>query len=224
MIGIVVVMHKSHLRPNGFELINRFIESLYEFLKERFYLYLFDNASSEKYTIPNYDNIKYTYIENQYIRGLQPINDGINQAIKDNCDIVIITHDDVIINNTINNFIDVIKRHKLRDISLYGSLSNGVLPRNIYQLADKSSFGMKEITGEPNGSGWLSGFFIAFTKEFYHKFKLRNGNLCNVNIKWEGGEINLHNRIKRQGGRIFVIKNCWIYHEQIRGWKEIRDR
>jgi len=63
MIGFVVPMHKSNLRPNGFEFIDTFIRTLYKFCKKEFILYLFDNASVEKYNVPNYPNIEYTYIE-----------------------------------------------------------------------------------------------------------------------------------------------------------------
>ena len=37
----------------GFELINKFLETLYKFCKRDFILYLFDNQSDEKFNLPN---------------------------------------------------------------------------------------------------------------------------------------------------------------------------
>ena len=216
-VGFVVVMHKSELRPNGFNFISGYIRTLYKYCKEDFILYLFDNQSDEKYNVPNHKNIRYEYIEDQFKRGLVgPANDGVNRAIEDGCDIVIFSNDDILFNETINDFIKIIENHKHKDVGLYGPLSNGVFELT-HQYALEHSSGIIEITKEYSHKGIIRGFFISFTKEFYEKFRLPNGNLFRIGGKWRRGEIFISNQIIPFGGRIFVIKDCWIFHHKTKG-------
>ena len=39
------------------------------------------------------------------------------------------------------------------------------------------------------------------------------------NYPWVGNEEEFQHRIWQEGGRSFVIGNCWVFHEKIRGWK-----
>jgi len=215
-------MHKCNsCSRNTFDTINNFIKSLYEFCKKDFILYLFDNASDEKYAVPNYPNIKYKYVEDQLARGLAgPYNDGIRTAIKDNCDLIILINDDVILNETINIFIDKIESHPFKNIGLYGPLSNG-LHNKSRQLASKVGSGIKEITNEPDLFANVNGFLMAFTPTFYHNFKLPNGDFCDMRKKWSGGEEILQTRARNNGGRMFIIKDCWIYHRRYSEWNKI---
>jgi len=228
MIGFVCIMHKcKDCARNTFYTINNFIKSLYRFCKSDFILYLFDNASDEKYKIPRYNyhpflqtrHIKYSYIENQMLRGLAgPYNDGIKMAILDNCDLIILINDDIILNDTINIFINTVLNHPHKDIGLYGPLTNGVIKRSP-QLAKKAGKGIREITGNKNLN--INGFLMAFTPEFYHKFKLPNGDFCDMKWKWSGGEEILQKRVRAYGGRMFIIKDCWIHHKRHSDWNKI---
>ena len=217
-IGFVCLMHKcKDCSRNSFNTINNLIRTLYMFCKKEFILYLFDNASDEKYNLP-YSNIKYTYIEDQTIRGLAgPYNDGIKMAVEDNCDLIILINDDVVLNNSINNFIDIIMNHEFKDIGLYGPLSNG-LHINSHQLADKAGKGIREITHEYDQFSDINGFIMAFSPEFYHLVKLPNGDFCDMRKIWGGGEEIMQDRARERGARMFIIKNCWFYHQRISGW------
>jgi len=222
-IGFVNVMHKSKLRPNGFKYISEFIESLYKHCNKDFMLYLYDNESDEQYNVTDYPNLKYTYIEDQSIGGLAyPINCGVKEAVKDGCDIIVLTNDDVVLNDTINVFFDIIDKHEYKDVSLYGPLTNGVLPMNYFQKADGPGKGVDEITKiNTPCKELLNGFLYAFTKELYEKVKYLNGELANPSLKWGGGELDLHDRVKAIGGKVFVIKDCWVLHHKIRGWLKV---
>jgi GT2 family glycosyltransferase len=202
-----------------FDTINNFINSLYEFCKRDFILYLFDNASDRAFAVPNYENIIYTYIEDQMITGLAgPYNDGIKMAVDDNCDLIILINDDVILNDTINLFIDIIINHPHKDVGLYGPLSNGVISRSP-QLSEKAGKGIREITN--NNALNINGFLMAFTPQFYNKFKFPNGDFADIRKKWGGGEEILQKRARKGGGRMFIIKDCWVYHKRISDWNKI---
>lgn len=216
-------MHKcNNCQRNTFDIINNFIDSLYNNCKRDFNLYLFDNGSDEVYNVPNYPNLEYEYIKDQYEFGLaKPLNDGVKKAIRDKCDIIILVNDDLTINSSINKFIDIIRKHEFNDVGIYGALTNGVL-RNSHQRANKVGKGIKEITNEERSFGVLNGFLMAFTSKVYEKFKYKDNNLFSMNIKWGGGEIAFHNRIKPLGGRMFIIKDCWIYHIKLRDWMRMK--
>ena len=218
-IGFVCLMHKcANCSRNSFIIINSFIKTLYTSCKNDFILYLFDNGSDELYEVPTYPNIKYTRIEDQTIRGLAgPYNDGIKMAVEDNCDLIILINDDVILNNSINNFIDIVLNHEVKDIGLYGPLSNG-LHVNSHQLAEKAGIGIREITHEHYQFADINGFIMAFTPEFYHLVKLENGNFCDMRYKWGGGEEIMQDRARGRGARMFIIKDCWFYHKRISEW------
>jgi len=222
MIGFVCIMHKcKECERNSFKTIDKLIGSLYTHCKKDFILYLFDNASDQKYNVPNYVRIKYNYIKDQFKRGLAgPYNDGIRMAINDGCDLIILINDDVVLNDTINLFIDKIKNHKFNKIGLYGPLSNG-LHRNSHQLANKKGKGIREITKEKGQFRNINGFLMAFTPEFYHNFKLSNGDFCDMRKIWSGGEEILQDRARKNGGRMFIIKDCWVHHTRISGWSRI---
>ncbi|KKM89322.1 hypothetical protein LCGC14_1249770, partial [marine sediment metagenome] len=52
-VGFVCLMHKcKDCSRNSFNTINNLIRTLYMFCKKEFILYLFDNASDEKYNLP----------------------------------------------------------------------------------------------------------------------------------------------------------------------------
>lgn len=223
MIGFVCVMHKcKNCSRNSFNTINRFVKSLYKHCREDFTLYLYDNESDEKFNLPKYNNIKYTYVEDQSIKGLYVLNDGIEEAIKDNCEIILLVNDDLVFNKTINNFVDIIRNHEDKDISLFGPLTNGV--RSVSkQLAYCSSSGIEEITNLKRPYSILNGFCLAFTKKFYYNFRSENGNICESPDKWSGGEIRLWRRIKENKGKIFIVKDCWIFHKKMKGWKSFME-
>ena len=219
MIGFVCIMHScKDCSRNTFDTINNFIKSLYKYCHRDFILYLFDNASDKKYKIPNYKNIRYKYIEDQTIRGLAgPYNDGIRMSVEDGCDLIILVNDDAILNESINKFINIVENHPSKNVGLYGPLTNGVIKRSP-QLANKPGNGIIEITTNFNQN--LNGFLLAFTPEFYHKFKLQNGDLADMRKKWSGGEEIIQRRARANGGRMFIIKDCWVYHRRYSEWNK----
>jgi len=150
-------------------------------------------------------------------------NDGIREAIKDNCDVIIAVNDDVVFNKSINTFIDTIRKHTDKDIGLYGPLTNGIIGHT-HQRSYKKHRGIRDITEEARPYGILNGFLLAFTKEFYEKIKYDNGDLWDVSNHWNGGGFRLQKRVKSLGGKLFIVKNTWIYHHKIRGWKPLLKR
>ena len=220
-VGIVVTTHYSdEYRPNGDELIKNYCKSAV-CLTYPFKLYVFDNASTKPLSgIEDYEYVQLNYVEDQTIRGLSGTwNDGVIQAINDGCDIIILSNDDIELNETVNRFIDHIYNHEFNEKSIYGPVSKGILGGVQYQTTPVNS--IIELTN--NNNNMVNGFFMGFTKEFYHNFKMENGNLIDEdNYPWGGNEEEFQKRIWLDGGRSFVIGNCWIEHKKIRGWMKLQ--
>lgn len=215
-VGLVSVTHYSEvLRPKGLKLITNFINSLKYLTDYDYECIVIDNASSYPIVL---DGVTVLRIEDQSIYGLTGAWEiGLSKAINSNCDIVIINNDDLEYNSTINDFITSIINHPYNHISVYGPISNGI--KSGVQLNSKPIGKTIELTN--NTSNMINGFMFGFTKNFYHTFKKSDGCLFNKEqYPWGGNEEEFQKRIWSLGGKSFVLGNCWINHEKLKGWQQ----
>jgi len=216
-VGFVCTTHQSTKhRANGFDLFNDYLGSLYTCCKRSFNLYAFDNASEDKFEIENLpENFRITRVDNQYKGGLTYTwNEGVKQAIADGCDLVIVTSDDQIIDETINSFIDEIRKHKLNSNAVFGPLSNNA--NNVNQTSLVPNNTIFEVTDIP-----LNGFCLAMTKETIESnYYDNNGNVFSTAMedKWGHQDQELQSRIKHS----VVIGTCYLHHIKQGGWRDIR--
>ena len=128
-VGFVCVYHYSNkIRPQGFDCLIKFIESLNKNCSYDFTIYIIDNQSEKVPNIVNtIDNIIYTRIDDQYISGLTGAwNLGIKQSYENKDDLIFALNDDLSFNHTINNFIKDILEHSENTDSIYGPTTNGI--------------------------------------------------------------------------------------------------
>ena len=218
-VGIVVTTHYSdEYRPIGADLIQNYCQST-SYIDYPFTLYIFDNASIKPLPKLDYDYVKIKKVKDQTIRGLSGTwNDGTMQAINDDCNIIILSNDDVELNETINNFIEEISNHKYNENSIYGPVSNGLLGGA--QLHNAPTNTIQELTG--NKSNMLNGFFFGFTNKFYYNYKMENNYLFNEwKCPWGGNEEEFQKRIWSSNGKSFILGSCFISHQKIRGWVKL---
>lgn len=220
-IGISVAMHWSdELRPNGDIFIKKLVNSINEFISYDKTIYIIDNGSQYSSDIYKYLNVKYIKIDDQKIGGItRAWNLGIYSAIKDNCDIVINTNDDIIFNNTINNFIDYIINDSESINVIYSPLTNGVLVNS--QLSNGPKKGV-QLTKN------IGGFMFGFTKEHYYKYKFNDFFYFNKNNKYNGGDgiwggqEGQFTENCEKGAMCKIVNFCWINHNKQRGWKKAK--
>jgi|9_EtaG_2_1085328.scaffolds.fasta_scaffold03635_3 hypothetical protein len=221
--------HSEEIRPAGKEVTQPSVVSFYDHCKYNFDTYVIDNESIPKTSFSEIvdtstENLHYTYVEDQYKKGLTGAWDlGVRQAVEDGCDIILLSGDDIVFDNTINKLIEHIENDKDSDNSVYGPLASGIT--NKIQLADKPNDEIKQIVGHK----WLQhlgGHLYAFTKEFYHKWKQPNGELFIINQphnggdgKWGGNEGNVMYWAE-QGAKCFIVGTCHVHHqiETRRSW------
>lgn len=225
-IGYTFTFHHSdEIRPNGKKVLKDNITSAYSSFNPNinFKTYIIDNQSiphtsfSDIVDISLYKNMKYTYVENQFEKGITGAwSMGISQAIEDGCDIIILTTDDVILNKTINNLIDYIKSDNLSNNSIYGPVANGIsIP---WQLSEGPINQIIEMQN-PGLHYHLGGHMYAFTKEFYHKWKSESGELFIANQPYNGGDGKWGGNEgcviywTEQGARSVIVGTCWVQHQ-----------
>ena len=217
-IGFVCTIHQSDAhRPNGFELFNNFVESLYQSCEYPFMLYVFDNGSTDE--IENdVDNMKIIRVDDQYARGVTGTwNDGIKLGLADGCDVMIITEDDEIIDNSINNLISVVLSHPLNDNAMYGPVSNA--PNNGHQSASEPTGKIFEIDGTPTKE--LNGFCMAMTRKTIEANYYDTDNFFSTDFEnaWGGQDVEVQSRV----GHSIVVGTCYVHHIKQGGWRKIRD-
>ena len=219
-IAFVCALHESKAhRPNGFELFNNYLVSIYTSCKYPFKLFAFDNQSDHKFEVENQpDNLLITRVDDQYTGGCTYTwNEGIKMAIKENYDAVIITSDDQIYDESVNDFIDTILTHEHKDDAIFGPLSNN--PNNDYQKAIQPNGKVWEISGKPTDE--LNGFCLAMTKEsIQNNYFDLDGNFFNPGQEyiWGKQDVEVQSRV----GHSIVAGTCYVYHKKQGGWREIR--
>jgi len=242
-VGLVITNHSSEkIRPYGRDLLINAYQSFVKNCKYEHHIIVIDNQSDHKLfendLLKKQPNVHYTYINDQWKRGLTGAwNDGIKQAFDLDCDIILNSNDDLIFNETINNFIKEIDSHSQKNIAIFGPVTNGVNGSFVsVQYAERPNPALsRELLGD-GWAGFVSGFFFGFTKNFYQKFKYPDGDLfaefdkfdkayihkyagdCG---KWGGQEMEIL-RFKENGGKVFVVGECWIDHIKKRDWSKAR--
>ena len=214
-VGFVCATHQSvKHRPNGFDLFNNYIQSLYTNCEYPFKLFAFDNASDDIFKIEKCpDNLSIIRIKDQYIGGITYTwNEGVKQAMLEDYNVIIVINDDVILDKTINNFIDAIATHELRDNAIYGPISNNAnCPP---QEGNKPHGNIFEVDV-------INGFCLGMTREtILSNYYDINNNLFSTahEEKWGHQEVELQQRILHS----VVVGTCYVHHIKQGGWRDIR--
>ena len=239
-IGYTVTFHYSGNRPAIKQITKDSISTFYKYCNYNFDSYLIDNQSDPKDSFHDIidittENMHYTYIEDQFKKGLTGAwNLSIKQAIDDGCDLIMLAGDDIIFDDTINNLIEYAINDKLNDNSIYAPVAANIA-HPPHQLANEPIGTIYQVTGFPWGSH-LSPAVLVFTKEFYHSHCSENGDLFQVDNKYNGGdgkwggqEGNLMEWAE-QGTKCIVVGTSWVRHMSIStqngfgSWRDARNK
>lgn len=213
-IGFTAPMHWSdEFRPRGDEFIKKMTNSINDYVKYNFVNYIIDNGSQYSSNINQYKNVHYTKIQDQSIGGItHAYNVGIYTAYKDNCDIIVVTSDDVFMNDSINKFIEYISNDSENLDCIYGPLTKGSLGGP--QLSSEAKSGVITVP-------LINGFTFAFTRSHYEKYRSTNSTYFNeLEIgKWAGQESQFEKNVLK-GCKCKILNFCWLEHDKQRGWKK----
>lgn len=228
-IGFVVVIHQSEMRPLGYHMADRYLETLRESMKRYNDIYtvvIIDNGSPQTYDFSKFKDmdIIYHHIKNQYENGITGAwNRGIYDLYVNGLDVIFVTNDDIEFNDSILKLINHIKNDPEADITVYGPVSNAGGGNQSSIIAKPH---MTRYLDGKTGNTVLNGFFFGFTKKFYERFKHSEQELFNRYGKWNGGDGKWGGQEGEfltwveNGAKLKVFGETWIYHKKIRGWKQ----
>jgi len=229
-IAFIVTVHWSdEIRPNGQDLLLRYLSSIYEHCNYDFHIFIVDNESQYELSIPDDDKCTHIRIDNQYEKGLTGAwNRGLFEAFNQGYDILINCNDDLWFNNTINNMIECMISHNDSENIIFCPLTNGVLGGNSSQYATEPRTGL----GHLSCTAWNlspNGFMFGMTKKHYDKYKFKKAEYFNEHHsynegdgKWGGQEGQwIENQPKGNYG--IIVNECFVHHDKIRAWKTPRN-
>ena len=209
---IVTVHNSKQFRPNGHKLLDIYLTSLYSHLKIPFDVFILENASDTKYDFPK--NAHYRYFPDQNGGMTRCWNEGVKMAIENGNDILCVTNEDLIFNETINNFFSVIETHSEKNISVYGPICD-----NPTTFPPQQGTTVKSTIHEITWNQYpIHGWFNAFTSEYYFKYSV-NGDIFDRTRKWRGQE-QYQKENWKNGAKSFIVKSCLIHHEHIGSWRK----
>ena len=241
VIFSVTYHYSKNLRPNGANFLSEYLKTLSDSAKFNFGVVIVDNQSEINLSdwskkIPCVSD--YIRVEDQSLTGLTGAwNVGIKRA-SELGDIIINTNEDLVFNESINTFVDEIVSDSERSRTIYGPLSNGVgelahphqfsnSARDEIPILLEGKCTNDERAGKGGFSEILNGFFLGFTKEFYHTFKTGDDLFPIVHKnnrgdgKW-GGQEGLMIEWGESGSLCKIIPKCWIDHAKIRSYRRAR--
>jgi hypothetical protein len=225
-LGYAVTFHFSAHRSDDLkDLASKSIQSFYDNCKYNFLAYISDNQSIPKESFKDVlnilpDNMKYTYIDDQYEKGLTGAwNLGIKHAIAAGCDYVILAGEDIIFDETINNLIEYAIMDEHSDNTVYVPVAYGIRHPD-HQIASGPTGKIYQVHCRGWGSH-VSPAVIIFSKEFFISHCDEQNDLFSKNNKYNGGDGKWGGQEgsfmewAENGTRFTVVGTSWIQHKSI---------
>lgn len=223
-VGIVVTTHGN----NGIY-IKQTLYSLFKFCPSNTFIILFINESEDPITLNIKDyfknnNLEVIYIKNQMLNGglTATWNQGIDICFERNCEIIILSNDDIFVDNSIKFILEEV--NKCNDtLQYFGPVTNNPGPNNKCQYAIDSKNIPSKIL-EMNNKIWnLNGFFLVFPKHVLLANKFNNSKYFDPKFKFAGNEVEWHNRFLEKGGVPILVSKTFVYHYKLSIWKKKLD-
>lgn len=217
MIGFVLLCHVGKLRTDGDKLMHRCVDSLQKSLKNDHRIVIIDNGSESPMTIPSGCHL--VRIEDQMVGGFShAFNVGIEKALSLGCHIINLVNDDVVFNNSISNYLEVVDSHPHKNQSIFGPTTKGAT--NKKQRREKIVDNPKVIETKA-----INGFFMTFTDVFCDKFHLgeKRSDMFLPEPKFAGVEhAAFQDQLVKRGVKILVVEHGWFQHDGRHGWRSLK--
>ena len=221
---VITYYHDENHRPTGRRMLERLVRSIRNSITSDYKIFVIENSSTLDFESVDgvSDDVIYYKITDQKIGGLTYAwNVGVNYAFDYGCDVICNLNDDLVVDNGINSFVDVIRNSDCKPDGLYGPVSNehGV-PGCTPQIRNDRGSDVIEVTNYVwgNHSGFpLNGFFLGFHSDFIKKYRDRHWLFSTREYEMWGGQeeyMFYHNTPK--GMRSFVVESCFIKHDKLR--------
>ena len=207
------------------------LQSFERELPENYFIVLFINESQDEITlnlIEKYENnekIVVIYNEDQHKSGglTGTWNKGIDLCLENNCDVVVLSNDDILFDGCINNILWSCYENKEK-MQYFGPISNNPGPKNC--AINMCQYGVKPIDNKNKIALYndnlcnLNGFFMVFSKKVLIENKFDNNFYFDPEKPFGGNETEWFNRFKDKKGEPIIVPQTFIYHYKIARWRE----
>lgn len=218
--GIVITTHGF----NGI-FVRQCIDCYLRYL-ENIFIVLYVNESSDPKILSiekDYPSIKYFYIEDQNESGglTNTWNEGIRECIKNRCEIIILSNDDIYFDSSIKNILIEASKCSLNENKYYGPLSNNPGPAEANKINQFSLIQKNKESYEckyKNSYFNLNGFFMVFPVHVLKRNKYYD-TYFNPEYPFNYGEVDWFNRFLYLNGKPIVVPKTFIYHYKLRSWR-----
>jgi hypothetical protein len=225
-IGVVITTHGN----NGVY-VRQCLECFIRELPNNYYIVLYVNESTDiitrnlykEYSTNKKINIIYIEDQNKFGGLTGTWNNGIDLCLKENCDVIVLSNDDLLFDSCINNIIWSCYNDKSNN-KYFGPISNNPGPKNC--PINKCQYGEKPIITDDkkalykNTTCNLNGFFMVFSKNVLIKNKYDKINYFNPEYPFGGNETEWFIRFKKKGGIPIIVSKTFIYHYKLSKWRK----
>ena len=222
--GVIITTH-------GFNGIyaRQCLESFIRELPFNYFIVLYINESQDPVTLELQNThsshyVHIVYVENQKEGGglTGTWNKGIDKCLQENCDVIIVSNDDVVFDGCINNIIWQCYLEK-DALKYFGPISNN--PGPIGNKVNQCQYGMyPQLSGSKiamcnNNSCTLNGFFMVFSQQVLLKNMFDETYYFDPNIPFNGNDVEWFERFKQKGGAGVIVPQTFIYHYKLSTWR-----
>ena len=207
------------------------LQSFERELPENYFIVLFINESQDEITlnlIEKYENnekIIIIYNEDQHKSGglTGTWNKGIDLCLENNCDVIVLSNDDILFDGCINNILWSCYENKEK-MQYFGPISNNPGPKNC--PINMCQYGVQPIVIENKIALYndnicnLNGFFMVFSKKVLIENKFDNNFYFDPEKPFGGNETEWYERFKEKKGEPIIVPQTFIYHYKIARWRE----
>lgn len=226
--GVIITTHGF----NGV-FVRQALECYKKELPDNYFIVLYINESTDKIVldlIEKYNNnetfkdkIQVIYIKDQISNGglTGTWNQGIDLCLKNKCDIIILSNDDILFDRSITNIIWYCYKHK-DEMKYFGPTSNN--PGADY--FNKCQYALSPQKFKPNLALFnnvpcnLNGFFMVFSKNILLANKFDNDFYFDPKYPFGGNEMEWFKRFTQKRGIGFVVPETFIYHYKLCSWRK----
>lgn len=231
MTGFVITYcHDDKFRPTGRMMLERLVRSIRSSVVSDYNIFIIDNSSTLKFEYIDdvSEDTLYYRISDQKIGGLSYAwNVGVNYAFDYGCDVIVNLNDDLVVDETVNRFIDIIRNADYKEDSLFGPVTNsgGAGEEQVRTHAGKILMEVTNIPWHGHTGTALNGFALGFHSEFVRKYRNRFWLFSTREYEmWGGQEEYMFYYNTPKGMRSFIVEECFIAHDKLRSWVDARDR
>jgi len=229
-IGVVITTHGF----NGV-FVKQALECYIRELPDNYFIVLYINESKDKIILDlmnQYNNneafkgkIQVIYIKDQKSNGglTGTWNQGIDLCFENNCEIIVLSNDDILFDSCVNNILWSCYKSK-DEMKYFGPLSNNPGPKNL--LINKCQYGLLPLEKINKKASYkskicnLNGFFMVFSKKVLLNNKFDNNFYFDPKYPFGGNETEWFERFKKKSGKPIIVSETFIYHYKLATWRK----